>query len=154
VAVGGKRSWFFALSDVSAIICLEGDDPSLVIQADHQREALRDAEFPAKAFACNVVTSSLFANSQVVDNRLVDGSSLSGPTTQSPSNRDFPVLYEKPRIGGDSCAHFVSACCRLNFRGLPCKIAFPHGRRPVAVDLVIATTPTALVVARPGSSLG
>jgi hypothetical protein len=31
---------------------------------------------------------------------------------QSPSNRDFPVLYEKLRIGGDSCAHFVTAGCR------------------------------------------
>jgi hypothetical protein len=40
-----------------------------------------------------------------------------GPTTQSRTNRDFPVLYEKPRIGGDSCAHFVSAGCRLDFRG-------------------------------------
>jgi hypothetical protein len=51
------------------------------------------------------------------DNRLVGSSSPRSPTTQSPSNRDFPVLYENPRIGGDSCAHFVSAGCRLDFRG-------------------------------------
>ena len=51
------------------------------------------------------------------DNRLVGSSSPPSPTTQSPSNRDFPVLYEKPRFGGDSCAHFVSAGCRLDFRG-------------------------------------
>jgi hypothetical protein len=48
---------------------------------------------------------------------LVGGSSPLSPTTQSPSNRDFPVLYENPRIGRDSCAHFVSAGCRLDFRG-------------------------------------
>ena len=29
----------------------------------------------------------------------------------------FQACREKPRIGGDSCAHFVSAVCRLNFRG-------------------------------------
>jgi len=49
-------------------------------------------------------------------NRLVGGSSPPSSTTQSPSNRDFLVLDEKPRIGGDSCAHFVSAGCRLDFR--------------------------------------
>ena len=50
------------------------------------------------------------------DNRL-RSSSPPSPTTQSPSNRDFPVLYEKPPIGENSCAHFVSTGCRLDFRG-------------------------------------
>jgi hypothetical protein len=51
------------------------------------------------------------------NNRLTRSSSPPSPTTQSYANRDFPVYCEWPRTGGDSCAHFVSAICRLDFKG-------------------------------------
>jgi hypothetical protein len=51
------------------------------------------------------------------DNRLVRGSSPPRLTTQSPSNRDFPVLYEKPQIGGDRARVLSLQGCRLDFRG-------------------------------------
>src|SRR6516164_9530832 len=50
------------------------------------------------------------------DNRLVGGSSLPSPTTQSCAHGDFPVRCESPRTGGDLCTHFVSAICRLDCR--------------------------------------
>jgi hypothetical protein len=77
------------------------------------------------------------------DNRLVGSSSPPSPTTQSPSNRDFPVLYENPRIGGG----FVRAFClcglsigfQVSFWGLclcPAKSRFPTAEAGVGGDLV------------------
>jgi hypothetical protein len=51
------------------------------------------------------------------NNRLVRSSSPPSPTTQSRATRDFPVLREWPRTGGDSCAHFVFTFCRVDLRG-------------------------------------
>ena len=43
--------------------------------------------------------------------------STASSTTQPYANRDFPVHRELARTGGDSCVLFVSASCRLDFRG-------------------------------------
>jgi hypothetical protein len=43
--------------------------------------------------------------------------STASSTTQPYANRDFPVHRELARTGGGSCVLFVSASCRLDFRG-------------------------------------